>query len=154
MFNINRWDYVAPMTRKSTIWKEMDAERQKCGGVWVIERWWDDETGWRRSHTTDYIGEDGKVVIGGASIVLFPDDFSKEDMLEYAAYGEIDIPIERYDDISREEIIEIFERQVEAMSDFTLLKKWIRGMIRYLVFPIRMKWYDFEFALERTFKAS
>lgn len=152
MFRINRWDYVAPMTRKSTIWKQMDAERKKYNGEWKIERWYDEETGWCQMHTADYIGEDGKEV--SASIGLFPDDFSKEEMLEYAAYGEIDIPIERYDDISREEIIEIFERQVEAMGDFTLLKEWVRGMIRYLVFPIRMKWYDFEFAVERHFKAS
>lgn len=152
MLKINRWNYVGPMTRKCTYWIEEDEFVRSIGAEWKIERWYDDEFGWMQMHTADYIDEQGREV--STSLSLFPDDCSREEMLYWASVGEIDIPIERYDDITREEIIEIFERQVEAMSDLELLKEWVVCQFRHLEFVIRMRWYDFQNMIDRQLKTS
>lgn len=150
MFGINRWDYVAPITRKSDAWL---VEDELVRGKWVIERWYDDEfEEWCQTHTGKYIDEDGREV--ETSVSLFPDDYSKREMLYYASVGEIDLPLEKYDEVTREEIIEIFEHQVENMSNFTLLKKWLRCQWNNFLFPFQMWSYDIEGWFERRFKAS
>lgn len=150
MMNINRWDYVAPITRKSWAWTEEDNKVRSQNREWKIERWWDEEFGWMQMHTATYIDDDGREI--ETSMTLFPDDYSKEDMLYYAALGEIDLPPEKYDETSREEIIELFERQVEAMTTFTLLRKWLICKWQNFCFPFRMKRIDLEIWLERKFK--
>lgn len=77
MFGINKWDYFSQITRESTTWKQEDA---LVGGKWKIEVFQDEEEGvmetWQM-HVGEYL--DGS---GSACIQLYPDDYSKEALLE------------------------------------------------------------------------
>lgn len=155
MFRINRWDYVAPITEFSDCWRREAKLVNSNGGEWGIDRWYDEEFGeWCQMTTGRYFDEDGEEV--STSMALFPYDWTKSEMLFYVSLGEIDIdlPPEKYDEVSRERLVVLIYEGIMAISTPKLIRMWLKCGWNKMIFPIRMKWYDFEFAVERHFKAS
>ena len=78
MFGINKWDYFK-ITRESTIWKEAD---EAVGGKWKVERFEavEGEGSWQ-CRVGEYLDGSGTI-----SMHLFPDDWSREELLEELEY--------------------------------------------------------------------
>lgn len=111
MFGINKWDYFK-ITRESTIWKEED---KAVGGKWEVEVHHDEEDGTWQTHVGEYLDGSGTI-----SLHLFPDDWSREELLEELEYQFL------------------YKTKSEWVLDYLQCKN------RNIQFTIRHKFWDFQ----------
>ena len=113
MFGINKWDYFQQITRESTIWQEED---KAVGGKWKVERFeaTEEEAAWQH-RVGEYLDGSGTI-----SLHLFPDDWSREELLEELEYQFL------------------YKTKSEWVLDYLQCKN------RNIQFTIRHKFWDFQ----------